>query len=181
MVNRKCKECGKLMTFKLAADARQFCSKACFYANRKKQLNAPGNGPAMPPLKAEDITDDGYIAIVKAIVSRASRDVTNFKPGTQARIQAEKFFESEYFNVLTGLDGQAVLSGLRKIKTGKARDVERQGGGIPQPVQCVETGEVYASIEDASRAYGIHPSCIQKVVAKNRNRAAGMHWKRVEG
>lgn len=184
MLRRKCKECGKLMYFQHVSQVNTFCSKACYHEQRRKQLTIVDDGPPMPPLKAENITDEGFVALVKAIVKRASRDVTNHKPGTQVRIQAEKFFESDYFAALTGLDGQAILRDLREQGKKKGPDVRGRKShviGVPRPVQCIETGVVYGSIKEAAMAYNVNPSSISGVLTKKQNRAAKMHWRYVEG
>lgn len=185
MYKRKCQECGKQMEFKLGAYIKPFCSKRCSDIHREKMYNAPDNGPAMPPLKVESITDEGYIALVKAIVARACHDVTHFKPGTQIRIQAEKFFESDHFANLTGLDGEAILRDLRKKAEKRKPDTRGRKPkptpiGTPRSVLCVDTGVMYSSIKAAAEATGCHKSCIQEVCAERRNKTRGLHFKYVE-
>lgn len=183
MYQRKCQECGKWMYFRLGVGYKPFCSKRCSDIHKEKMYNHPDNGPAMPRLKVENITDEGYIALVKAIVARASHDVTKFKPGTQVRIQAEKFFESEHFSNLTGLDGEAILRDLRKKadkKKPETRGRKPGGIGIPRSVLCVETGVMYSSIKAAAEATGCHRSCIQEVCTKRRSKTNGLHFKYVE-
>jgi hypothetical protein len=169
------------MYFQAGVHIRQFCCKKCSDKFKEKQYNSPETGPVMPHLKAENITDEGYIALVKAVVSRASHDVTHFKPGTQVRIQAEKFFESEYFATLTGLDGHAVLRDLlnqgKKKKPDKSVAKPKNKG---RPVQCIETGVVYGSIKEAAIACNLHQKCIQSVCMKRRNMTGGFHWRYVE-
>lgn len=181
MIKSKCIICGREMQFNNPLVKMDICSDACTRENRRRQLASTEEGPSMLPLEAKDITDDGFIAITKAIVSRASHDVTHFKPGTQVRIQAENFFESEYFTALTGLDGHAILRDLRDVS--KSRKPETRGRKPKtRAVQCIETGTVYDSIKEAAKVNNCHPSLIRDVCAKNgrRNRAAGMHWRYVE-
>jgi len=180
MLKRKCSWCGKVMEFKLGEPVKSFCSKQCYSMDREKRFAWEDCGPPMPPLKVENITDEGYIALVKAIVARASHDVTHFKPDTQIRVQAEKFFESEYFSNLTGLDGHSILRDLQDL--GKKKGPDKRGRKRCRVVQCIETGVVYNSIKEAAKACNCPPSTIQDVCAKNgrRNRAAGMHWRYVD-
>jgi hypothetical protein len=167
------------MYFQAGAHIRQFCCKECSDKFREKEYNSPETGPVMPHLKAENITDEGYLALVKAVVARASHDVTHFKPGTNVRIQAERFFESEYFTALTGLDGQAILRDLRKPDKKKAHAAP--GRKLHhRPVQCIETGVVYGSIKEAAIACNLHQKCIQSVCMKRRNMTGGFHWRYVE-
>jgi len=74
-------------------------------------------------LKLENFNDDGADALVRAICERAADDWrqgmrTELKHpergATRYRVDAERFFLSGYFNLLTGLDGSWVLAKLRK-------------------------------------------------------------------
>jgi len=171
------------MYFKPGDNLKLFCSKQCRDKDRERKFASEESGPPMKPLTAENITDEGYIALVEAIVSRAGADVKNFKPGTQIRVSAEKFFESDYFSALTGLDGETILRDLQeqhKNKKPDPRGRKPRMARIRRLVQCIETGVVYSSLKEAAQAYNIHPSCIQYVCSKMRHRAAGMHWRYVE-
>ena len=175
-IKRHCLECKKEIPY---IPGITFCSKRCSDIRKEKEYNDPFNGPRMPHLKAENITDEGYLALVKAIVTNASHDVTRSKPGTRVRAEAEKFFASEYFNSLTGLNGEAVLRDLQSPQKANARKTGIKRC-IPRPVVCVETNEVFPSIEAAAFAHKCHASSIQHVLAKHRNRAGGVHWKYAE-
>ena len=74
-------------------------------------------------LKLENFNDDGCDALVRAICERAADDwrlgmkAEQKHPergATRNRIDAEHFFLSNYFHLLTGLDGSWVLAKLRK-------------------------------------------------------------------
>lgn len=43
-------------------------------------------------------------------------------------------------------------------------------------VMCVETGEVFTTIREASKKYGIVDSCISSVIHGRTKTAAGLHW-----
>lgn len=165
-----------MMYFQHVSQVNTFCSKACYHEHMRKQLPIVDDGPAMPPLDASRITDEGYVALAKAIVKQASRDVTNHKPGTQVRVQAEKFFESEYFSNLTGLDGEAILRDLRKGKNKKETREKKH----TRKVLCLDTGVTFNSIADAGRTYKCSPHGIRDVCAKRRKTFRGMRWEYVE-
>lgn len=181
MYKRRCSWCKKVMEFKLGEPVKLYCSKQCSDMSKEKQFASEDSGPPMKPLTAESITDEGFLALVEAIVARAGEDVMHFAPGTQVRVQAENFFKSEFFSALTGLDGQAVLRDLREA-TKKKKPETRNKKPRNRACQCIETGVVYNSIKEAAKAYNCHPSMIQDVCAKNgkRQRAGGMHWRYVE-
>lgn len=180
MLKRRCSWCGKDMEFKLGENVKRYCSKQCSDMSKEKLFASEDSGPPMKPLTAESITDDGFIALVEAIVERASHDVTDFSPGTEYRISAENFFRSEFFSALTGLNGQAVLRDLGKAEKKKPEKSRRRHR--KRACQCIETGIVYDSIKEAAKAHNCRPSMIQDVCAKNgkRQRAGGMHWRYVE-
>lgn len=52
--------------------------------------------------------------LVQAIVGQASRDFYDSKPGSESRKEVERFFLSDYFATLTGLDGAVVLKRLQE-------------------------------------------------------------------
>lgn len=91
--------------------ARNHCSKACYGVTCRVQ----NDGPDMPPLDKESISEDGYVALVNAIIRQASEDVTQYPPGNHIRLDAEKFFLSPYFDGLTGLElnGKEILAKLQ--------------------------------------------------------------------
>lgn len=57
-----------------------------------------------------------------------------------------------------------------------------KGGAKARPVRCVETGEIYKSINDASKAIGLTKKmiscCCRKV--EHHNTAGGYHWEFME-
>lgn len=183
MYKRECKECGKPMVFEKTLYIRTFCSKKCYDAHRWKMHKGENDGPDMPPLDVDKISDEGFTALVAAIVQRASEDVKKFSPGSLYRVDAEKFFLSEHFSALTGMDGKTVLQNLLKEREKKKPDTRgKKPGQRPQKhrVRCIETGKVYPSIKEAAEAFACDASGIQKVCAGERNKAAGMHWEYVE-
>lgn len=177
MFRRKCLECGEPMYFRVGVHIRQFCCKECSDKFKEKQYNSPETGPVMPHLKAENITDEGYLALVKAIVARASNDMTHFKPGTRVRAEAENFFLSDHFNALTGLDGKAVLRDLGKGKKKEKKAIARKQ---TRKVLCLDTGVMFESSAEAGRAYKCSPHGIRDVCAKRRKTYRGMRWEYVE-
>lgn len=63
---------------------------------------------------SKDICDEGAINLVQAIVRHASNDVLRSAPGSEVRKDAERFFLSRWFEVLTmGLDGKVALRDLQ--------------------------------------------------------------------
>lgn len=181
MIKRKCIICGREMRFNNPLEKRDICSETCSRENMRRQLASTDEGPSMPPLKAENITDEGYIALVKAVVSRASHDVTHFKPGTQVRVQAEKFFESEYFSALTGLDGQAILRDLREEYNKNKHRPNEDKAFVRRRVRCVETDKEYKSIKAAAEACKISTKTLWDHLNGGSKTAAGLHWEYVEG
>lgn len=47
----------------------------------------------------------------------------------------------------------------------------------PKKIVCVETGEVFNSINDAGRKYRVSPQCIRKCAKGEYNTIKGKHWK----
>lgn len=178
MYKRRCSWCKKVMEFKLGEPIKSFCSKQCYSMDREKRFASEDSGPPMPPLKVEDITDEGYIALMKAVVSRAGQDVSKYKPGTQIRVSAENFFRSDWFSALTGLDGKLILRELQEEYTRKHQ--HKKLNYSTSPVRCVETGAVYESIKAAAEAFGIVPKMIYNVCKGFNKTAAGMHWEHVK-
>lgn len=177
MIKRRCSYCRKMMEFNAGEHIRHFCSKQCFDLDREKRFSDEKSGPPMKPLTAEDITDDGYVYLVKEIVKRAGRDVTKFKPGTMIRKDAENFFQSDWFNALTGLDGEAVLHDLQKQYE---ENRHKEHGYKPRPVLCVESGVVYESASDAATEFDCDPKAIWGAMNGRYDTAAGLHWRYAE-
>lgn len=61
-------------------------------------------------------------------------------------------------------------------------NVSRGGkdGGNRRKVKAVETGEVFDSMVEAGKQYGLSHSMIRSVVDKSHLKAAGLHWVTVE-
>lgn len=51
---------------------------------------------------------------------------------------------------------------------------------LSKPVLCVETGEVYPSMTEASRQTCVDDSCISKCLNGKRKTAGGFHWRKVK-
>lgn len=183
MKTRKCKMCGEMMYFRPGDRWRDFCCKECSEKYHAQEYNAEWNGPVMPPLDASRISDEGYLALVNAIVSRARHDVTKYKPDTQIHKDAKQFFESEYFSNLTGLDGQSVLRGLlRQCKKKKPETRGRKPGSKTHKrrVRCLENGAVYDSLKEAAKVFGCYGSMIQEVCCGRRKTMHGLHFEYVK-
>lgn len=55
----------------------------------------------------------GVEYLVQAIVAQARRDYLDSKPGSESRKEVERFFLSDHFAILTGLEGRDVLKLLQ--------------------------------------------------------------------
>ena len=178
MFNRRCAWCKRYME---CEPGTLFCSDECYSMDRAKRLASEESGPPMRPLDVQAITDEGYIALVKALVSRASQDVRKYKPGTQIRVNAEKFFASDYFTYLTGLNGEAILRKLQEEYTKRKNAAQEK----PKPyvclrVRCIETKVVYPTCKEAAVAFGVSPKMIYNVCKGYNKTASGMHFEYVE-
>lgn len=60
-----------------------------------------------------ELDNAGCQRLVEAIVKQARMDVLNSKPGSVVRTDAENFFRSEYFTLLTGFDGKPMVKVLQ--------------------------------------------------------------------
>lgn len=63
--------------------------------------------------KRRDIGPDGAQYLIQAIVDRAATDYLHAPEESGMRQDVEKFFLSEWFECLTGLDGRTVLKDLK--------------------------------------------------------------------
>lgn len=103
-----CKNCGAPMMARVKGEIRMYCSKKCYDEmlgrNHMEEIDIP--------LGNRNVHPDGYSALVCAIVQRAKNDVLKFKPGTPLREDAERFFLSDYFQKITGMDGEPILKRL---------------------------------------------------------------------
>lgn len=69
----------------------------------------------------EELNDQGVYNLVEGIVDRAARDWREYAhkntPECQwQRMRIERFFRSQYFHGLTGLNGEAVLNQLKRME-----------------------------------------------------------------
>lgn len=62
----------------------------------------------------KDIDPQGAENLVRGIVSRAKIDFMKSKPDSEVHKETVRFFRSAYFEMLTGLDGEAFLHDLNK-------------------------------------------------------------------
>lgn len=100
------------MVFATPTDRRKFCSRQCFLLDRQKAYTVEDDANVvLPPL--ESLSDEGFMALVTAIVQQAKDDVMNSAPGTVLREDAESFFMSETFYEMTNLDGFDILCRLQ--------------------------------------------------------------------
>lgn len=112
MIQVKCKRCGKPMLIQSLTDRRKFCSRQCSRENRMEMYTTEDDANVvMPPL--ENISDEGFVALITAIVQQAKDDVMTSSPGTPLREEAEEFFLSETFYEMTNLDGFEILCKLQ--------------------------------------------------------------------
>lgn len=173
MIEKQCKQCGKLMAFRKRENVVHFCSRKCYLTYRK--CTSENSGPDMPMLDKDSITEEGYANLIAAIVHRASADVLGYAPGTPYRASAEEFFLSDHFGALTGLEGEPILRNLQKSYK------QRHSKYVCRQVRCVETGTVYESLVRAGEAYKISAGTIKYACKSPENTAAGMHFEYVEG
>ena len=93
-------------------EVRKFCSRQCFREQREEDYTKEDESAVvLPPL--ESICDQGFVALVEAIVGQAKDDVLHSAPGTMVREDAEAFFMSEVFYEMTNLDGFDILCKLQ--------------------------------------------------------------------
>lgn len=64
-----------------------------------------------------------------------------------------------------------------KDNTNYGTGKERSAKSRQKKVICIETGEIFESIDAAGKAKYIDPSCIGKVCKGKGKTAAGVHWK----
>lgn len=72
------------------------------------------------------INTQGALNLVIAIVQRASNDVVNRSLDSLIRHDAETFFHSDYFAVLTGMNGAPILKRLQARAALKKRSKRRK-------------------------------------------------------
>ena len=74
-----------------------------------------------------DICDEGAINLVIAICDRAAQDIIEHKPTSKHHMDAARFYRSDFFTLLTGMDGAPILEQLetkaaaRNYRTGRGR------------------------------------------------------------
>ena len=73
------------------------------------------------------MSSEGFFHLVSAIVSQAKADVLLNSPESFVRQDAERFFLSDYFETLTGLDGFEILCKLQDIYEEKQRKKKEKG------------------------------------------------------
>lgn len=60
-----------------------------------------------------DICDEGALCLIQAIVRQAKNDFMHSAPSSEVRKDAERFFQSKWFEVLTSLNGDVALRDLQ--------------------------------------------------------------------
>lgn len=65
-------------------------------------------------MSIKTINEQGAINLVEGIVDRAVKDFMVTTPDSEARKEVGRFFLSDYFEALTGLNGSEFLEQLRK-------------------------------------------------------------------
>lgn len=179
MFTMYCKWCRKRMYFYKESQICDFCGKVCYGKWCQYQAEKHNAGPELPPLGKDNINEEGYTALVSAIVKQAAEDVTKLSPGTAYRVSAEQFFKSDYFAALTGLDGETVLKNLLR-QNAKKEPGRKKMAHRAVKVRCVETGVVYRSIKDAAADIGLAPKSLQNHLRGHNHTAAGKHFEYVE-
>jgi len=128
MYEYTCKGCGKPMEARSRHDARHFCSKKCYgqYLHNKKEVEYTPSGRRY-------VHPQGFDNLVSAICAQARHDYLKHPPGHYMRMDAEMFFKSDYFAVLTQLDGHAILRDLMRIYYAKRGRKKYDGHGKCSP------------------------------------------------
>ena len=65
-------------------------------------------------MRLKDLDTIGAENLVNAIIRQAKTDYMHGKPDSELHKDAERFFKSKYFEVISGLDGHAVLRDLKE-------------------------------------------------------------------
>ena len=73
-------------------------------------------------------------------------------------------------NVLRGSSKTA--GGFHWRCVGKKRNYQT----FPKSVRCIETGEIFSSIKEAAKKFGIYPETIGRVLQGRQKTARGYHW-----
>lgn len=118
MYEYTCARCGKKMTAKSKIDIRMYCGKRCYGESLQQKFEREFSC-TMPRLT--DIHPDSYDSLVCAIVRQAREDVLHYSPDNLYRQDAEDFFLSDYFAMLTALDGFEILYQLTEIYNERQR------------------------------------------------------------
>lgn len=79
---------------------------------------ADGDIPGYRRITLSELSNEGCINLVEAIVSKAATDwkkgMLLYGPKCSSVRDVERFFLSDYFHTLTGLDGKYIIEELRK-------------------------------------------------------------------
>lgn len=78
-----------------------------------------------------------------------------------------------------GINEETIRSRIRHGKIGENL-LSPLGNGSPRAVRCVETGEEFKSLAEASRAKGVHKNSLWSVLRGPSKTAGGLHWEYVE-
>ena len=119
-----CGVCGKVVQVEKKEYLRKFCSKTCL-----GEYNALYKGQELIYKRTANrfVHPKGFDNLVGAICERARNDILLNPPGNWLRMDAERFFRSDFFAALTELDGDAILRDLlRKQKRRQKSDEHDQ-------------------------------------------------------
>lgn len=79
----------------------------------------------------------------------------------------------------TGVCEETIRSRIRHGKMGE-KLLSPLGNGSPRAVRCIETGEEFKSLAEASRAKGVHKNSLWSVLRGPSKTAGGLHWEYAE-
>lgn len=109
MYEFKCVVCGKRMEVKYKYQIHKCCGKDCYgeYTHLRK-----GQEVIWQRSGSRFVHPKGFDNLVGAICEQARNDILHSTPDNWLRMDAERFFRSDFFAALTGLDGEAILRDL---------------------------------------------------------------------
>ena len=83
-------------------------SCGCLLKEMIPSLREPAKRPK-PKNEPIEICEQGAANLIRAIIRQASNDVMRLPPSSYTRVEAIRFFQSDYFKCLTGLEGEPIL------------------------------------------------------------------------
>lgn len=138
----------------------------------------------------EKLNDDGCHALVTAIVKQAKSDYLfglklmeknkDGKAGREAVKDLRKFFRSNWFALLTNLDGEEAIKAIEREFKEKRKKKLPTENRHERPVKGVniQTGEVvrFPSVSSASRELHISISALRSALAGRATQSNGYYW-----